>query len=161
MINEHDSRAVANQLLQIAEKKGVSLTMMQLIKLTFFAHGWMLGVMNKNLISDPVEAWQYGPVYRRLYNSLPYQGAMIVSKPIKDEFGNVIRSTFDANEQDLLEWIVGKYGHLGAFALSEMTHEPGTPWSETIQKFGVHSQINNSLIREYFATQFENNRIPH
>src|SRR5437870_2146380 len=40
----HDSRTVANHFLRLAREKGDFLTPMQVLKLVYIAHGWMLGL---------------------------------------------------------------------------------------------------------------------
>lgn len=55
----HDARAVANYMLAVAEKKGMTLTPMQVLKLVYLAHGWSLAWFGRPLIRDDVEAWDY------------------------------------------------------------------------------------------------------
>ncbi|MBV9510077.1 MAG: DUF4065 domain-containing protein, partial [Caulobacteraceae bacterium] len=66
----HDSRTVANRFLELARERGQMLTPMQLLKLVYIAHGWMLGLAGRPLIRDEVQAWQYGPVIPPLYNAV-------------------------------------------------------------------------------------------
>ena len=66
----HDSNKIANEFLRLAKESGQSLTPMQLLKLVFIAHGWMLGLYGEPLISDDVQAWKYGPVIPDLYQTL-------------------------------------------------------------------------------------------
>jgi uncharacterized phage-associated protein len=161
MKNGHDPRAIANQLLSLSKEKGIEVSMMKLIKLVFFAHGWMLGVASRPLSSEPAEAWQYGPVFRSLYNSLPYQGAMIITEPIRDAFGVVFNEEFDPNELNLMSKIIDIYGKFGAFQLSDLTHETGSPWHQTIQAQGVFSSIDDDLIKQYFAQKAATNKNKH
>jgi uncharacterized phage-associated protein len=150
MKNGHDPRAIANQILKLSKEKSIEVSMMKLIKLVFFAHGWMLGVAGKPMSYEPAEAWQYGPVFRSLYNSLPYQGAMIITEPIKDIFGSVFNAEFDQNELNLMSKIVDVYGKFGAFQLSDLTHQTGSPWHQAIQTRGVFSPIDDAAIQKYF-----------
>ena len=63
------ARAVANEFIHLAKADGRSLTPLQLIKLTYIAHGWMLTLYGRPLIVDEVEAWKYGPVIPDLYQA--------------------------------------------------------------------------------------------
>ena len=152
----HDSRAVANEILKIGREKGISMSMMKLIKLVYFAHAWMLGLTGKPLCSDPVEAWPYGPVYQRLYNDLPYTGAQTVNKDVIDEAGLPYKEHFTEDERYLLELIIKRYGNKGAFELSNLTHQPGTPWHKTRYSSGTFMPISNDLIAEYYRQKIEN-----
>jgi uncharacterized phage-associated protein len=56
------AHTVANRFLELAEAEGRSLTPLQLMKLVYIAHGWMLGIHQRPLIKDHIEAWKLGPV---------------------------------------------------------------------------------------------------
>ncbi len=154
MNHGHDPRAIANKLLEISKLKNIDVSMMKLIKLVFFAHGWMLGITGKPLSHEAAEAWQYGPVFRSLYQSLPYQGASLVTAPIRNIFGGQpFHAEFSNDEVNLMNRIVDVYGSLGAFALSDITHEAGSPWHLTIQNKGKFAQISDDDIRKYFSAK--------
>ena len=145
----HDSRAVANEILRIGQEKGIKMSMMKLIKLVYFAHAWMLGVTGKPLCSDSVEAWPYGPVFRELYNDLPYEGSQVVNKLIETPFGGAYTSSFSTDEKSVMSRVVDVYGDLDAFQLSDITHQPGTPWFQTTNSKGNFSKIENKIIKEH------------
>ena len=146
----HDSRVVANEILRIGGEKGVSMSMMKLIKLVYFAHAWMLGLTGEPLCSDPVEAWPYGPVFRRLYNDLPYEGSQVITDRIKTPWGDIYAGAFSANESAIMSRVVDVYGNLDAFQLSDITHRPGTPWYQTRQQKGKFQEIDNGMIQAYY-----------
>lgn len=152
----HDSRAVANEILKIGREKGISMSMMKLIKLVYFAHAWMLGLTGKPLCSDPVEAWPYGPVFRDLYNDLPYKGSQVITKLIETPFGGAYADSFSANEKAIISRIIDVYGNLDAFQLSDITHQLGTPWYQTQERKGNFSKIDNDLIKEYYEAKSKN-----
>jgi uncharacterized phage-associated protein len=47
---------------------------MQVLKLVYYCHAWMLGVYSRPLVRQPIEAWRYGPVVRELYRSIREYG---------------------------------------------------------------------------------------
>ena len=55
----HEPLAIANKVLGVASERGISLTIMQLIKLVYFAHGWSLTLLGKPLVNDEPQAWQH------------------------------------------------------------------------------------------------------
>lgn len=156
-MSPHDSRAVSNKLIEIGFEKNINFSMMKLIKLVYFSHGWNLAITGNPLVKDNVEAWKYGPVFRTLYYSLPYEGSMIINKSIVDPISKKpFASVFSSLETKLLNRVIDVYGSLGAFQLSDLTHLPGTPWSETLQTQGEFSIIDNFIIKNYFQTQLQN-----
>ena len=62
MNNENSVSAtiVADHLLWL--RKDIETTVMHILKLTYLAHGWMLGFHKRPLIKEPIEALIYGPV---------------------------------------------------------------------------------------------------
>ena len=63
----HDGRAVANALITKGVEAGSPLTPLQIGKLSYIAHGWMLGLYGRCLFRQAVLAWLYGPVVRDIY----------------------------------------------------------------------------------------------
>jgi uncharacterized phage-associated protein len=142
-----NSISVANRLLELAEAKGDSLTPMQLLKLVYIAHGWMLGLYSKPLINERVEAWQYGPVIPALYGHLrQYRGAP-VSKKIKTLFNN---PELDDVENDVVKQVYDAYSKFSGVQLSRMTHADGTPWANTYERGSFGKVIPVDLIEDHY-----------
>jgi len=86
----YDARAVANYFLELAGQEGKPLDPMGIQKLVYFAHGWTLAIYDRPLISQRVEAWDYGPVIRDLYNEFKRFGSSRITEPAEipgDESG--------------------------------------------------------------------------
>ena len=142
----HDARNVADALIERASQNGRPLTPMQIIKLVYISHGWMLGLYDRPLITQPVEAWKYGPVVNDVYQTFKAYGGSHVQDTIGSD-----REVFDAIEADLLDQVESKYGGLSGIALSRMTHAPGTPWYTIWNMDGQNAVIPNDLIEEHYA----------
>lgn len=160
----HTSMAVANEFLKKPDALG-RLTQMQLLKLTYIAHGWNLAVNGQALIGEPVEAWNYGPVIRDLYNHLKFYGNEPITRPLSngDSLGNRIygikpdktheySEEFLPKEQEVIDQVWERYKNYSAYQLSMMTHRPGTPWFETyFGPGGKNRLIPNSAIRNHYV----------
>lgn len=152
MIEGHDSRAVANEILKVAKEKALPITLMQLLKLLFFAHGWSLAMLNKPLSKHQAEAWQYGPVFPPVYKAFSGSGSTPITQMISNkDTGMVFMESFDDNEKETIRDVVEGYGATHAYALSKMTHEDGTPWARTVKELGLYSTIPDEWIKEYFS----------
>lgn len=152
----HDSRAVANEMLKIAQNKGIKdMSIMKLIKLVYFAHEWTLGLTGKPLCFDSPEAWQYGPVFVKIYNSVRHDGSEPIAHPIKDRNGNIILDDdYTEEESDIINAVMECLGNLSAYRLSEITHRKGSPWHTTRYEYGAYWPISDTMIREYSKQKF-------
>lgn len=156
--NGHDVAAIANEFFKLASAEGRTLTNMQLQKLPYIAQGWSLALRNKPLIEQTVEAWPYGPVYRKLYESLAQYG----SGPVKDFIhendsgrditietrGPQITGNLCDDDLALIKAVWNNYRECNAFKLSALTHQPGTPWSQTREK--GKREIPNDIIKKHY-----------
>lgn len=140
-----DARIVANRFLELAREERKALTPMQLLKLVYIAHGWMLGLNNRSLINQPVEAWQYGPVVRDVYNGVRHYGRNSVSADIWAPTGGL-----DYLEDDMVKQTYALYGDMDGIALSNITHMPNTPWAQTYKPNSFGTRIDNDLIAAHY-----------
>jgi len=151
----HSSLAIANEFIRRAERP---LTHMQLQKLVYLAHGWALGAFAAPLIEDDVEAWDFGPVIRRLYDALRYYGRGPITRPIhwgddtpfRSDDGEEAFAQLSPDQAAVVDLVWNKYGSFPAFKLSALTHQDGTPWTETFSK-GRNGVIPQDQIQEHFA----------
>ena len=155
----HSSLAIANEMLKRARPVSAPMTQMQAQKLVYLAHGWALALLDRPLIDDVVEAWDYGPVIRRLYDATKNYGKSPIRRFIRwgddtpfksDDDGDAFESLVE-NEASLLDAIWENYGKLEAFQLSALTHAPDSPWSKVYRK-GTNRPIPENLIQSYFKT---------
>ena len=146
-----DARAVANAILAKATARGQSLTLMQLIKLVYLAHGWSLSILNRPLVKSEVQAWQYGPVYPEVYSAFKRFGSGAITLPaVSKSTGATYEASLDKDDEELLDAVLDAYGELHAFQLSNMLHRPGTPWTKVFYESGPYSVIPNPLIKEHY-----------
>ncbi len=129
-----------------AQGEGEAITPLKLQKLIYFAHGWHLAVQGKPLIKEGVKAWPYGPVIPSIYDEYKSYGGQAIPTI---EVDNIIEEGLlnDTITVKLLDKVWEEYGKLGAFQLSNMTHESDTPW----QKTETSDVIPDEEIRKYFV----------
>lgn len=160
----YDVRAIANWFLDRAEREGEQLTAMKLQKLAYVSHGWRLAY-DCPLVHDAVEAWKWGPVFRSLYREFrdfgsdpitrratAFDGSSLEERTISiDDYSRAMDTKGTAK---FLESIWDLYGKYSAGQLSDITHQPGTPWSEMVQQMGgkilPYTVIPNELIAKHY-----------
>ena len=79
MSGPYDPRAIANLMLDEADRRGWMITNLALQKLLYFAHGIHLTKEKQPLVSGYFEAWQYGPVHPAVYRAFKPSGAAPIS----------------------------------------------------------------------------------
>lgn len=135
----HDPKAVANELIRRGINDGRPLTHIEVQKLLYFWHGWMLGVFEQPLLDGEWEAWQYGPVLREVYFELNhYRG-----QPITEEIPGA--RTQLTNDEDYVLNIVYGYRALGASTLIGISHSKGGPWDKVWHDGRKSAVISNEM----------------
>jgi uncharacterized phage-associated protein len=133
----------------MARNEARPLTPLELIKLSYIAHGWSLALLDRPLVNEAAEAWQYGPVFPDLYHRLKnYRANPVTDVPPggTELFGPVEISSED---QALIKSVFDAYKGLNAIQLSSLTHQTNTPWDITFRK-GRNKVIDNDLIKRHF-----------
>ena len=147
---EHDALLITNRLIEGAkENNDAPFTPMQLIKMVYIAHGWMLGLFGRSLIKQPVEAWKYGPVIADVYFAIKHYR----NNPVDVTISGLSDEMFDDIESALIDKVRTAYGHFDGITLSSITHKPGTPWHQVVhrqRKAGRRVKIPNKLIERYY-----------
>ena len=156
----HDASLIANTLIKIGVEKNKPLTPMQIIKLVYICHGFMLGLYHRPLINQEIKAWKYGPYVEELYESMKEYGSLHVTKEINKRWFPASKSKLDEYEQDLIEQVFSKYSDLSGVALSTLTHREGTPWDKVWNQMSKRREtIPNDMIEDYYSSYANSN--PH
>lgn len=155
----YEAKAVANYFLDLAEGSRATLSPMKIQKLVYFSHGWHLSIHNgQPLIDEAVQAWTYGPVIPSLYHEFKKYGNGPITSPAlsMEVVGTQIRfvkpGVGDEETMNLLANAWDVYGPMSAIQLSNLTHQPDSPWhqvySENPNRKGL--VIPDRLIKDYF-----------
>ena len=159
----------ANFFLEKAQKEGIPLTLMKLLKLVYIAHGWSLAILNKGILAnEKVEAWPYGPVIGSLYHEFKH----FRHKPISDwsqstidadrdfEVAALFLEKIDVEDKETLlnifQAVWNSYKDYSAWGLKEKTHEKGTPWEQTYREDTKGLIIQDELIQDYYKNFLKN-----
>jgi uncharacterized phage-associated protein len=131
---------------------------MKLQKLVYLAHGWWLAYHAEPIVDQRPEVWRYGPVFPNLYRALSGFGGRPIRQPQRQ---SPFESPPDVDENDddahnLLNWIWARYGGFTGVQLSDLTHEPRSPWRTVAQQHNFRISKNfaipDDLIRQWFRT---------
>ncbi len=156
----HTSMAIANEFLKLQGSES-GLTQMQLQKLAYIANGWNLAINNEPLVAEDVQAWDNGPVYRDLWDHVTRYGSALIAKLIspankpnffqKELSKEPYAAQLSESEKQVINHVWRRYGRYGAFTLSEMTHQPGTPWHKAYFGIGRNARIDPDDIKQHYV----------
>lgn len=147
MSGPYRARDVAGYIVGLKTHQRDSLTPLQLMKVVFLCHGWMLGRYGRPLVSDSFDTWRYGPVSPDLYAALKKFGSSVVTevpgaKPIDP----------DQEEREVIDVVSAYYARFDGIRLSALTHAPGSPWEAMNKTAGQNESIPNDLIENYYSS---------
>ena len=140
---------VANHFVEYSR---YSKTPLQIQKLTYIAHGYMLGVDDEALTSEEPEAWDHGPVFSNVFREF--------KKWKFNPIGAVKYSPepFTPTQYGILNNVFAYYGRFCGYFLSEITHgnsdEP-TPWQRCYIPGAKHIRIPNDITQKYYKQLYE------
>lgn len=136
----YNAMTIARYVINKCTCEGCPISNLQLQKILYYIQREFL---QRGMIAFPenIEAWQFGPVVRVVYNNYCGFGAA------------KIRLTYDANltveYQQIINPIVVEKRVLNPWELVDDTHDPEKAWAEIYRGgAGNYQVIPNSLIRE-------------
>lgn len=150
--------AIANEFIgRFSAADGIEH--MKLQKLVYCSYGWWLaanGLQSDRLTDEGPEVWKHGPVFDTLYRVLKVFGRTPIYDPQADgPFTEApLVDEVDTQTTRLVSWVWGRYGHLSSFALSDLTHKPGSPWHRVAIENDFRVPFNTRIPDEYIYDEF-------
>lgn len=160
-MSTYSPQAVANYFLQKAAQDGYQVTQMKLMKLVYIGFGWALALLDRELFSDRIEAWQHGPVIPSLYHEFKHFGARPITElAMEFDLDSLDSSIPEIPEEDqdarlVLEKVWGIYKGFSANALRAKTHEDNTPWKAVWNEDERNIEIPRDLIGPHFKRKIQ------
>jgi uncharacterized phage-associated protein len=158
----HDSRGIANLVLDVADDLNVGVTNLQLQKVLYFVWGEYYRMFNVDLFKENFSAWEYGPVIPDIYHSFKIFGNRNISNRIsKIDFRNgsssKIELSITKSEFDFLISSINLYVKVSAGMLVDWSHHDSGPWAQVWNHTGPSNPgmiIPFEAIRRYFQNPF-------
>lgn len=162
----YDTKAVANSILFSVWNDGKKISPLKLQKLVYFSHGWSLGLFDKPLINEQVEAWPHGPVIASIYHLFKRFGNGDITTPARQlvlvdgEWLPNYPCIPETEGEGLLakgivDRVISLYGKFTALQLSTMTHAEGTPWYQVCKQHNWKPPKGTDIPVELIASHFK------
>jgi len=146
-----DIKKITDYLLFLFKQDAVSLdecfadiSNLKLQKMLYYCQAYTLAMTGKVLFKEDIQAWDYGPVVREVYeNYRKYSDSNIPVCDISDSCG-----LENETEEAIIRLVKAAKGSYSAFALKDMTHSE-LPWKSVYEK-GKNNIIPVDTIKSYF-----------
>jgi uncharacterized phage-associated protein len=146
----HDPRAIANEFLR-RRASDAWPQQLSIQKLTYIAHGWNLAINGRPLVSEAPQAWDNGPVFRSIWDHIKEYGYRGDSCTLVDPVSkSEIRAELAPAEKAVIDHVWAKYGSRTSSELSDMTHQPNTPWHKAYFGKNRNAPLDNEDIRRHY-----------
>ena len=146
----HSAVAIANEFLR---RRNSSAWPPQLViqKLVNAAHGWNMAINEEPLVEEEPQAWDNGPVFRSVWDHIKENGYRGPNCELVDPHtGEEVVAALLPSETAIIDHVWAKYGSMSAPKLSDMTHEPGTPWYKAYYGRGRNAVLDRGEIVEHY-----------
>ena len=119
----------------------------KLQKLAYYVYAWYMTLYGVKIANMEFEAWEHGPVCRRLYNKYRSYGWNIIPQ---------YKGFILANDEKIrfIEGVLNVYGCYSADELECMTHEE-LPWREAKNTYMSNAVISDTTIQMFYSRQKE------
>lgn len=115
---------VANFVIERSQEQNVPVTNLRLQKLLYFIQKEMLKEHKRVAFEDDIEAWQYGPVVRGVYNEF----SDFIDMPLVATDSPKIT---DEHLPEIVDEVLSSKQEEATWKLVKETHKKGSPWHKT------------------------------
>ena len=148
MTSAHD---VATYFVGRATEDGSLITHLKLQKLCYYAQGYSLALMNEPMFSEPIEAWEHGPVVRALYDDYKkYRRSPIPAAAAPPEI--------EPWRTKILDMVHRRFGWMSAWELRNRTHAE-VPWREAWNSEDPNPELSNHSMKAFFRSTLRGERL--
>ena len=148
-----DSIDFAKLVLKEAKTKSIALNLTRLQKIIYICDGVLLAKFNLNIIGENCQAWDYGPVYPKVYKWFSKQNMNNIDFTTSQNTNDIIKQHTDII--DVINAVLDKFGNMTAKSLSNWSHQIGSPWDITRNTTGIYSQISKDVIKLFFKSELK------
>lgn len=142
---------VANFFVELANIDNDEITNLRVNKLIYFAQAYSIVCTGKPLFDEPIEAWEFGPVVRDVYNTFKLCGP----NQIVDTAGEFSFDKFNEQQIDLITDVIVQYGQFTTSKLVDLTHKQDGPWFKAYHEDNCYNNhvISQDAIGQYFQNK--------
>jgi len=140
-----EANHISNYIINLAQNNPEEgLTNMKLQKILYYLQGFHLALFNEVLFDEEIEAWKYGPVVSKVYNTFKVYGNNSIIVPGTNHSFDYLND----KQKIFINKVYSYFRQYSPIKMMELTHEE-SPWLET---YGKSRVIDNELLKVFFSS---------
>lgn len=134
---------VSRYVISYLNKKGFTVSHLKLQKILYYIEAWYLVFTGSSLFREEIEAWQHGPVIRKVWDF--YKNDAILNGVLIEE----TEFYLDASEEQLqiINDVIDEYGDKTGYYLENLTHSE-LPWQIARRK---NKNVDKNTMRQFYS----------
>jgi uncharacterized phage-associated protein len=145
---EYSAFDLARYVLKKCIDEDHPISNLQLQKILYYIQECFLKEKDRKAFSEPIEAWQFGPVIPKVYDEYCIYGSKTIAW-IPDASDIVLK---DEEDKALIDGIVEEKRNLDPWEIVQETHKEGGAWAKIYDKGkGAYKEIPIETIKDYLG----------
>jgi uncharacterized phage-associated protein len=137
----------AAKFLRAIYREGDSFSQLKLQKLLYYAQGAALVLFQRPLFTEPIQAWERGPVVPQIWQEYTEYHDSVLPRPEGYD-----PTVLPADARYVLEGVYSDYGQFDAGELIDMTHDE-QPWKDAWNETTRNEVITDESLFAFFSTK--------
>lgn len=145
MNNKLNPIDVSKYVINYLNKKSYPVNHLKLQKLLYYIEAWYTVFTGSNLFEEQIEAWQHGPVIRRVWDY--FKKESILYNTLKKYDGFELEASKEQIE--IINDVLDEYGDKTGYYLETLTHSE-EPWRIARRK---NKNIDKNTMKQFYGNK--------
>lgn len=145
MNNKLNPIDVSKYIINYLKEKSYPVNHLKLQKLLYYIEAWYTVFTGSNLFEEQIEAWQHGPVIRKVWDYFKNQS--ILYDNLKISKGFELKASKEQIE--IINDVLDEYGDKTGYYLETLTHSE-EPWKIARRK---NKYIDKNTMKQFYSSR--------
>ena len=145
MNNKLNPIDVSKYIINYLNEKSYPVNHLKLQKLLYYVEAWYTVFTGSNLFEEQIEAWQHGPVIRKVWDYFKNQS--ILYDNLKISKGFELKASKEQIE--IINDVLDEYGDKTGYYLETLTHSE-EPWKIARRK---NKYIDKNTMKQFYSSR--------
>lgn len=145
MNNKLNPIDVSKYIINYLNEKSYPVNHLKLQKLLYYIEAWYTVFTGSNLFEEQIEAWQHGPVIRKVWDYFKKQS--ILYDNLKISKGFELKASKEQIE--IINDVLDEYGDKTGYYLETLTHSE-EPWKIARRK---NKYIDKNTMKQFYSSR--------